>query len=496
LGIQQPEKRFAMHETQPPSCSPTPLFPNRGNRAQSRFINTEPTFALHQQLAERVTRHKYNALLVEAEAMLRAQGVTLEGGHKHPLGLTAFRLDRDSWEKIAALAEQFSPVIEQAIDWVLEDSQRLERFCPEHRRLYPYLKGTAGALSWQIISRFDAIITPEGDLKIIELNTGGPGGLMLSKPLSQATATYFSTILGEPGHQQKFGAPDPQAIVEELLALETASGIPKGDVGILYDEGHLHMELDLYARAFREQGRRAHIIYAGDLAYHDGALYWGKQRLSMTYNKFRISTENSERIGWKPGFEQRYWAFLEAHKRSSFVSVNNLCSLTIPEDKAFLHVFFDEHFRDTLSPTQRLLIDNHLLWTTKLESKEISLQGQRINLLNWAKKLKDQLVIKPANESRGYKVSIGCECTSNEWNRAVDAYDQAEPMVVQQYAAPLTLPVPVLGRHDEPARIELMYHTLALAMVQGKFHGVISRVSTDLVTNVMKRGYGQAVFIE
>jgi hypothetical protein len=362
--------------------------------------------------------------------------------------------------------------------------------------LYPYLKGTAGALSWQILSRFDAIITPAGDFKIIELNTGGPGGLMLSKPLSQATAAYLSTILGEPGHQQKFGAPDPQAIVEELLALETASGIPKGEIGILYDEGHLHMELDLYARAFREQGRRAHIIYAGDLSYHDGALYWGKQRLSMTYNKFRISTENSERIGWKPGFEQRYWAFLEAHNRSSFVSVDNLCSLTIPEDKAFLRVFFDEHFRDTLSPAQRLLIDNHLLWTTKLENKEISLQGQRINLLDWTKKLKDQLVIKPANESRGYKVTIGCECTPSEWNRAIDAYNQAEPMVVQQYAAPLTLPVPVLDHHDEPVRIERMYHTLALAMVQGKFQGVVSRVSTDSVTNVMKRGYGQAVFIE
>ena len=242
-------------------------------------------------------------------------------------------------------------------------------------------------------------------------------------------------------------------------------------------------------------GRKTIIACADELECINGYLCYKGERISMAYNKMRVSTENSQRIGWKRGFQKRYAAFLEAHQRGTFVPVNNLCALTIPEDKSFLEIFHDDDFRKTLSHHERQIIDTHCLWTKKLTAEVCQCPDSdgKVDLLNYVSKNKNKLVIKPSNESRGYKVYIGNETPQHLWDQVIAQHNAVEPLVVQEYVAPCQFPVRNIK--DESFVTENMYNTLALAMVDGDFTGFISRISRNAVTNVSKEGFTQPTII-
>ena len=58
--------------------------------------------------------------------------------------------------------------------------------------------------------------------------------------------------------------------------------------------------------------------------------------ISATFNKLRISTPRSPNHCWCDGFEERYASFLSALADNAVTSINNLCALTVGEDKALL----------------------------------------------------------------------------------------------------------------------------------------------------------------
>ena len=67
------------------------------------------------------------------------------------------------------------------------------------------------------------------------------------------------------------------------------------------------------------------------------------------------------------------------------------------------------------------------------------------------------------------------------------------PQVVQEYVEALTFPV-ICNRQGTVAA-RPMYLTLGLATIDGRYVGLVSRVSANAVTNVAREGYGQAVFV-
>jgi len=88
---------------------------------------------------------------------------------------------------------------------------------------------------------------------------------------------------------------------------------------------------------------------------------------SSVYNKFRVSTPRSANHCWKDGFEQRYADLLAAMQSGAVVAVNNLWGMSILEDKALLALFRRPEFRSEFSTEELSLIDEHVLWTARLE---------------------------------------------------------------------------------------------------------------------------------
>ena len=464
------------------------------NDSTTLGIDVRPTIALHERLRELLSTHPVDIgeALTQANRALRRQDRTFDGGKDLSVAISALSLSRHDIRALQQVAETLHDIVERVLAWIFDDQSRLDRYFADHRRMFSYLAKTDGWNPWQAVSRYDVVLTESGEIKILELNTGCPAGFMHARSFTRAAVAAMDS-LGVLDHDS---VPTPatirtEALADGLLKLEAAASITPGLIGLLNDENKLRLELDLLAEAFDDRGREARIISADELEFTGGRLLHQGDPISLTHNKFRISTPTSKNHFWKAGFEDRYAAFLAAQQAGAVVSANNLTAMTIAEDKSLLALFSLPEVEQLFDSEQRQFIARHLLWTSKLEDRTVTWQGRSMDLLPLVRKHREEFVIKPCNEGRGFGVVIGRDCPPAEWNHLCDP-DANTPRIVQQYVEPLVLPV-VRGAHDR-VEAEAMYLTLGLAVVLGQYEGVLSRVSPSRITNVAREGFVQAVF--
>ncbi len=458
-------------------------------------IDLQPTRELHDLTRRMAIAEpgRLQRILVEANRQKERAGGGLMGGKKLPdVTMTALTLDRRDVEDISRLSRRLHRIVEHLLDRLVAEPGGLSRHLPSHAWTLPYLRKTPGSDHWQIVSRYDLAVSPDGDLRVMELNTSCPGGFMIVSDLIEPTRLAFreAGLHGTEGWRSINAEPD--VIIDSVLRLEAASGLAPGLIGVLNDENQLQFELDRIVGHFRRRGRECRIIDARELRYAGGLLTHQAEVVSAAFNKFRISTPDSANHCWTRGFEERYADFLGAQRDGVFVPVNNLCGMSVAEDKELLGLFFDPELTADLPAEDRELIREQVLWTSRLEEKETLIDGSRVDLLDFVRRHRERFVIKPSNEGRGFGVVIGKFVSESEWESACRP-DPKMPCVVQEFSESCSLPVAT--NRDGNLRVETMLLTLAIAITSGTPGGLISRVSPDPVTNVAKSGFLQAVFL-
>ncbi len=466
-------------------------------------INLQPTHQLHEQLITTAARDEagYRKISRSAAEVLAEHGTKFEGDKVMAFAISALCLDRSSNAALQSVGETLHGIVEKALDWVLATPERVEAYFPDHVRMRPWLRKTCGLASWQGVSRYDAVVRADGSVRILELNTGCPAGFMHAEDFSNVTEEALRALrtaggtvgvgLGlEPG---RFGTIPADALIDDLLAIEAQAKISQGQIGLINDENGLKNELELIAQAFRRHGRDAAIMNAADIRHENGQALWRGQPVSLMYNKIRISTANSPKHHWRPGFETRYAGFLDAIGGDAAVAVNNLAALTIAEDKGLLEVLRLPAFSAELTPEQQAFVEEHVLWTARLADRQALWHGQLVDLLPFVRANRERFVIKPANEGRGFGVVVGKFTSEEEWDAACRIQSDL-PCVVQEYAEPARLPVLRLTE-GESLKVLDHYLTVGLAVIAGKPRGVLSRISANPITNVGQEGVVQAVFL-
>jgi len=421
------------------------------------------------------------AAAIGAGAALEERGVRHSKRQTARVVLGAVVVDSDAEAAFSGLLLQLHDLVERAVDWTLADPARLARYFPEHVRMAPWLRRTPGLRHWQGYSRYDAILDEHGRLQFIELNTGCPGSFHNASCYHEALGSALREILGADAVRATSVGIADGLLPDLLLACEARTGDRRDLLAILNDENGLQFELALMQEALRARGREAMIASAADLTYSTGRLRLNGRPVSATFNKFRLSTPQSPHHCWKPGFETRYGAFLAALSDGALASINNLAALTVAEDKGLLALLHTPEFRVGLTPRDRTFIDEHVAWTARL------LADGRLDATNPPDLTRDRasLVIKPANEGRGYRVVIGHSSTPAEWAEATTP-DPAVPAVVQRFHSPLRLPVLALTSGAlQPADY---YTTLSLAVVDGRYCGSHFRASPGHAVNEALEG--------
>ncbi len=464
-------------------------------------LDLAPTRRLAASLVDMCGRdpRRLAEVLAAADARLGRHDKSFGGLKSLSVALSALVLDAAAIDALRQTAERLFGIVDRVVDWIVASSDRRERFAGDYRRVFPYLCKTPGARYWQAVSRYDAVVCEDGRFRIIELNTGCPAGFMHAAAFTKTTAAAFREFGVSGFGGSELGASQaatirPRALVDGLLEIERAAveqaGIEPGRVALLTDENRLTHELDLMLDDLTSRGRDARVIAAEEIAFDGGRAVHDGEPISLAYDKFRVSVPTSGNHCWREGFERRYAGFLAAQASGAIVAVNNLAAQTIAEDKSLLATLASAEAAEVLSAEDRQFVAENVLWTARLDGGRALRHGVEIDVPAYVAEHPDEFVIKPTSEGRGYGVVIGRECSRDAW-RALCEVDPATPRVVQDYVEPARLSVVCQG--EDGLAVRDMYLTLGLGTINGRYEGVLSRISPSRVTNVARQGFVQAV---
>jgi len=458
-------------------------------------LDINPTIDLHRELLRAWHRQPIVASQLRENAIERlySRGVAFEGNRRLNLELSALLLTSRDVSHLQEVAETLHGLVERLIDWLMEDVHRIEQYFPHHIRVLSFLRKSPGLTTWQGYSRYDAILTPRGEVKVVELNTGCPAGLLGN---SSIAAEVIRTALDTEGlgilTDTDLASISQHVLVDALLEIEERGAQGEGMIAVLTDENKITNQLSDLVQALTTRGREAQIADATRLETRDGHLYCDDRAVSLTFNKFRISTANSPSHHWSQGFEDRYGDFLRGVEEGLFCTVNNMTAMTIGEDKSLLALFFLRDTQPLFSQAERKFLSEHVIPTNPLVKGRHRFGDAIVDVNCIRDSNRQDLVIKPANEGRGYGVVVGRYATDDQWKEAC-RIDSAVPKILQQYAEPLMLLVPTIRDH-RICQTEMSV-TLGLGVIRGKYVGVMSRLSTNPVSNVALDGIVQPAFL-
>ena len=137
----------------------------------------------------------------------------------------------------------------------------------------------------------------------------------------------------------------------------------------------------------------------------------------------------------------------------------------------------------------------HVLWTRVVsERRTVSPAGERIDLLEYARRERESLVLKPNRSYGGEGVMVGATAAQSEWDAAIDrALVDEDRWVVQQVA-----PIPVKTFHvlDESDRLHVEPFYIVMGFAPSRYGvAVVARASQQAVVNVAQHGGMCAVIV-
>jgi uncharacterized circularly permuted ATP-grasp superfamily protein len=147
------------------------------------------------------------------------------------------------------------------------------------------------------------------------------------------------------------------------------------------------------------------------------------------------------------------------------------------------------------SEEERRIFRHHVLWTRVVGHRNTSLpSGETGDLLEFARREREWLVLKPSRGYGGDGVLLGQTVGEGEWVSALDAALADEELwVVQRLAQIPVIEVPTLMAGGE-LNPEAFYHVMGFASSDSGI-AILARASQRQVVNVAQHGGMAAVMV-
>jgi hypothetical protein len=238
-----------------------------------------------------------------------------------------------------------------------------------------------------------------------------------------------------------------------------------------------YSEFVLFHDYFELQGYDCVIADPREVTYENGRLVADGKQIHLIYKRVLIS-ELVERGGLDH-------PVVRAVRDHAVCMVNPFRS-KILHKKASLAVLSDETNAHFFTAEEQAAIDRYIPWTRPLEERHTVYKGERVDLLPFLAKNKDEFVIKPNDEYGGKGVVLGWETASEEWEAALKTA-LIEPSIVQKRVPLPTIPYAswVDGRVEIYDR---MIDTNPFIWYGSYVDGCLTRLSTVALLNVTAGG--------
>ncbi len=159
------------------------------------------------------------------------------------------------------------------------------------------------------------------------------------------------------------------------------------------------------------------------------------------------------------------------------------------DQKSCFEVFTDPELSEQfLTVEERQVMRRHVLWTRIVSDRRtVSPAGERIDLLEYARRERESLVLKPNRSYGGEGVLVGPTATPSEWDSAIDrVLVDDDRWVVQQVAS-----IPVKSFHvlDESGQLHVEPFYVVMGFAPSRYGvALVARASQQHVVNVAQHG--------
>jgi hypothetical protein len=341
-----------------------------------------------------------------------------------------------------------------------------------------------------LFGRLDALVdftspTWKNTLKLVEPNLSGIGGLHLVPTAERIIADIVLPVLQsrDPQLRLELGQDVRELLMQEMQDHLESLGRPARNICFVEPKyaGSGPDEQEALARYFHDQhGLRLMHADPAELTLRDGEVYYDGAAVDLVYRDYAVADLidlKGQGVDVEP-------------MRAMFQQNRIISSITAELDqKSCFEVLSDPQWTQKyFSADERQVFRRHVLWTRIVSDRSTSLPDGHIgDLMPYARRERETLVLKPNRAYGGEGVMIGPAVTQAEWESALDrALADQERWVVQQLANIPVCEFPVVGPdghvHVEP------FH-LVMGFAPSKYGlAVLGRASQKQVVNVAQRG--------
>jgi len=339
------------------------------------------------------------------------------------------------------------------------------------------------------ISRYDVVWYGKDEFQIFECNTCCPGGVSI---LGEIKKNYvklpFIKDLLKGKKYTPFKCDETSNFINALIQrFKEATNYNPDKIGIAFANynGMYSYELKELCDAVKSMGYNSCICDVTDLhTGKDGKLYFNEEEMNIVYYKVDQLMLNKEILS----------EIISSAEKGYAVTINSYPAMFITESKMVLALLRNHHFQNKyLTKDQVEIINKHIPWTTKLtDTEKISHNGQKMNLIDYSIENKDNLVLKIDNETRGSNIYIGKNITTDRWKELLKDNNN-QNWIIQDYCnIPSTV---ILENKDGKIKETEKKYGIDFFMYNGKYSGIVSRISESDIINVGSGGYEQPVLL-
>ena len=336
------------------------------------------------------------------------------------------------------------------------------------------------------VSRLDAFFVAEsGGLRFTEYNAETPAGGAYNDVL---TETFYGLPVTREYLRRWDVRPLParHGVLHALLDAWRQWGGTRGRSGrpriaiLDWAEVPTRNEFVLFQDYFRRQGLDCVIADPRSAAYAGGRLTLEDGPVDLIYKRVLLS-ELVERGGADHPVLRAV--------RDGAVCMVNPPACKILHKKSSLAVLSDERNAGLFADDELEAIRQHIPWTRVVEERRTTHDGREIDLLEWASRNREQLVLKPHDEYGGKGIVLGWETDDAGWEAALKGALE-EPYIVQQRIELPSEPYPSMV-DGKVVIADRMVDTAPYATYGAYIDGCLSRLSTAALLNVTAGGGSQ-----
>jgi hypothetical protein len=402
------------------------------------------------------------------------------GNRVHCPFLRPFFLSPEDEQRVRIVAETMAELGERVANAALKDAALLRQFhLREEEQRLVRLGKTAGPAS--TASRLDAFLLPDS-LKFAEYNGESPAGAGYTETLAEIfrelpvmrefTKSYEI-------HSYPLSAKLLDALVMTYLDWGGTSKHPQMLI-VDWRDVPTWSEFEILKERFEKMGVPVQLADPRDLHFDGKQLTANGTKIDLVYRRVLMNDIVARAAECKT---------LVDAVAANAVCVANHFRCKIPHVKAFFAVLTDEQNDPLFSFGERELIRKHVPWTRVVADVRTSHYGEPVDLLEFLRRERQNLVLKPSDEYGGTGVTLGWESAESEWDTAIEkAIAPSQGCWIVQQRIPIRREVYPWIQSNGEVEFRDMLVDFAPYLFRGKVCGFLTRLSASGLANVTSGG--------